>query len=150
MNAQAFLLVTGFLTTLSPTASWSQHHPGVYASSQEYVQNKPSYPGTVDALPSSLAYVEVVDAHTYAVHRVPMATVWGYADAKGQAFRMVEHKAYAVQPQQEGLVVYSRQRTIQHSRSKHVVTEHFYSETLDGKLHVLTRRGLKKQQAAGN
>lgn len=148
MNALLPLLVTGFFTVAPATASWAQHQPGVYATSQEYVKNQPAHPGTVGAPPASMAYLEVVNTHTHAVHRVPMARVWGYANAKGQAFRIVEHKAYAIQPQQDGMVTYSRKRAIQHSRTKHVVTEHFYSENLDGKLHALTKRGLKKRQAA--
>ncbi|RZL06576.1 MAG: hypothetical protein EOO62_18600 [Hymenobacter sp.] len=150
MKALFSILATGFLTTASATFSWAQQHPGVYTSSQEYVHNQPAHPGAVGALPASLAYLEVVNAHTHAVHRVPLAQVWGYANAKGQGFRLVEHKAYAIQPQQDGLITYSRQRAIQHSRSKHIVTEHFYSETLDGKLHALTKRGLKQHQAAAN
>lgn len=142
------LLTAGFLSAASAGVSWAQHRPGVYASSQEYLHNQPSYPGTVGGLPSSLAYLEVVHAHTHAVHRVPLAQVWGYADASGQAFRLVEHKAYAVHPQQNNLITYSRQRAIQHSRSKHIVTEHFYSETLDGRLHPLTKRALKQQSVA--
>lgn len=148
MKALVSMLATVSLTVASATFSWAQHHPGVYTSSQEYVQNQPKHPGTVSALPASPAYLEVVNTHTHAVHRVPLAHVWGYADAKGQGFRLVERKAYAVQPQQDGLVTYSRQRTIQHSRSKHVVTDHFYSETLDGKLHALTKRALKQHQEA--
>lgn len=148
MNTLLPLLATGFLTVASTTASWAQHQPGIYNSSQEYTQNKPSHPGTVGALVASHAYLEVVNTHTHAVHRVPLTRVWGYANAKGQAFRLVDRKAYTIQPQQNGLITYSRQRAIQHSRTKHVVTEHFYSETLDGKLHALTKRGLEKHQAA--
>ncbi|MDJ0365500.1 hypothetical protein QMK33_10070 [Hymenobacter sp. H14-R3] len=148
MNARFSILATGLLTAASATVGWAQHHPGVYTSSQEYVHNQPAHPGTVGALAASLAYLEVVNAHTHAVHRVPLTSVWGYADAKGQGFRLVERKAYAVHHQQDNLVTYSRQRAIQHSRSKHIVTEHFYSQTLDGKLLPLTKRALKQQQAA--
>ncbi|RZL09247.1 MAG: hypothetical protein EOO62_14240 [Hymenobacter sp.] len=150
MHALFSILATGLLTTASATLSWAQLQPGVYTSSQEYAHNQPAHPGIVGTLPASLAYLEVVNAHTHAVHRIPLAQVWGYADAKGQGYRLVEHKAYVIHPQQDGLVTYSRQRAIQHSRSKHIVTEHFYSETLDGKLHALTKRALRQRQAAAN
>lgn len=147
MNALASLLTTSILTVASATVGWGQQHPGIYTTSQEYAQNQPLHPGAVAPLHPGLAYLEVVNAHTHAVHRVPLASVWGYADAKGQGFRLVERKAYAVHPQQDNLVTYSRQRAIQHSRSKHIITEHFYSQTLDGQLHPLTKRALKQQQA---
>ena len=150
MKALFSTLAIGFLTLASATASWAQHHPGVYTSSQEYISDKPAHPGTVASLAAAPTYLEVVDTHTHAVHRVPIAKVWGYVNAKGQGYRLVEHKAYAIQPQQNGLVTYSRQRAIQHSRTKHVVTEHFYSETLDGKLHALTKKALKQRLNASN
>jgi hypothetical protein len=148
MNAWFSLLAAGLASGAADTTTWVQHHPGVYASSQEYSHNQPAYPGTVSPLAPAAKYVEVVQAHTHAVHRVPLAQVWGYATAHGQAFRLVEHKAYAIQPQQNNLFTYSRQRAIQHSRSLHTITEHFYSETLDGPLHPLTKRGLKQRAAA--
>lgn len=148
MKALSSILATGFLAMASATTGWAQLRSGVYTSSQQYVDNQPAQPGTVGNLSASLTYLEVVNKHTYAVHRVPLTQVWGYTDARGQAFRLVERKAYAMQPQQNGLVVYSRQQAIQHSRSRHLITERFYSETLDGKLHALTRRDLKKRQLA--
>jgi len=137
-----FLLTISALAVASVTSVLAQHLPGVYTSSQEYTHNQPAQPGTVNALLADQAYLEVVNTHI--VHRVPLTHVWGYANAKGQACRVVAAKAYTLQPQQNELIIYSRQRAIQHSRTKHIVTEHFYSDGLDGKLHTLTKRGLKQ------
>ena len=148
MKTVFLLLATGLLSAALASPGRAQHLPGVYANSQEYVHNQPAYPGAVSAPSAAHPYLEVVHAQTHAVHRVPLAQAWGYADAHGHAYRLVGHQAYTIQPQQNNLITYTRQRAIQHSRSKHVVTEHFYSETLDGKLHPLTKQALK--QAAGH
>ena len=126
----------------------AQYQPGVYSSSQEYVQNSPWQPGTVSSPAATRPYFEVVNANTYAVHRVPLTHAWGYTDAHGVSFRLVKGKAYRVQPQQNGLVVYSRPRTLQNGRYTQVVTEYFYSDGLDGELHSLTRRTRRQQGLA--
>jgi hypothetical protein len=94
--------------------------------------------------------LEVVHASTFAVHRVPLARAWGYTDPQGQAFRLIDNKAYRLQPQQDGLVMYSRPRTIQNGRSTHVITERFYSAGLDGELRPLTKRALRQQLLTAN
>jgi hypothetical protein len=128
----------------------AQYQPGVYASSHEYVQNSPWQPGTVSSPAPARPYLEVVHASTFAVHRVPLARAWGYTTTQGQAFRLVDNKAYHIQPQQDGLVVYSRQRSIQNGRSTHIITEHFYSEGFDGELRPLTKRALRQQLLTAN
>jgi len=128
----------------------AQYQPGVYASSQDYAQNSPWQPGTVSSPAAARPYIEVVHASTFAVHRVPLTHAWGYTNAQGQAFRLVDNKAYHIQPQQDGLVVYSRQRTIQNGRSTHIITEHFYSEGFDGELRPLTKRALRQQLLTAN
>jgi len=128
----------------------AQYQPGVYASSQDYVQNSPWQPGTVSSPAAARPYLEVVHASTFAVHRVPLTRAWGYTNAQGQAFRLIDNKPYRLQPQQDGLVVYSRERTIQNGRSTHTITEHFYSEGLDGQLRPLTKRALKQQLLTAN
>jgi hypothetical protein len=132
------------------TSASAQYQPGVYTSSQEYAQNMPSQPGTVSSPAATRPYIEVVHASTYAVHRVPLTHAWGYTDAKGQAFRLVGTKHYRIQPQQNGLVLYSRERALQNGRYTHVVTEHFYSEGLDGELRPLTKRALRQQLVSVN
>jgi hypothetical protein len=128
----------------------AQYQPGVYTSSQEYVQNSPWQPGNVSSSAAMHPYVEVVNASTYAVHRVPLAHAWGYTDTHGVSFRLVKGKAYRVQPQQNGLVVYSRPRTLQNGRYTQVVTEYSYSEGLDGELHPLTKRTRRQQRLAAS
>jgi hypothetical protein len=132
------------------TSALAQHQPGVYASSQDYAQNMPSQPGTVSSLAATRPYIEVVHASTYAVYRVPVAQAWGYTDAKGQTYRLVGNKRYRIQPQQNGLVLYSRERALQNGRYNNVITEHFYSEGLDGALHPLTKRALRQQLVSVN
>ena len=132
---------------LAGTTASAQLQPGVYTSSQEYAENSPSKPGTVTTSAATHPYLEVVHANTYAVHRVPLAHTWGYANKHGQTFRVVDNKQYRIQPQQNGLVIYSRQRPVQNGRYTQVITEHFYSEGLDGKLHPLTKRALRQQLA---
>jgi hypothetical protein len=148
MNIVSLSLAVSLLAG-APAAS-AQYQPGVYASSQEYVENSPWQPGTVSSPAATRPYFEVVNANTYAVHRVPVAHAWGYTDTHGVAFRLVKGKAYCVQPQQNGLVTYSRPRTLQNGRYTHVVTEHFYSKGLDGELHPLTKRTRRQQGLAVN
>lgn len=148
MSLVSFALVASLLA--AAPAALAQYQPGVYASSQEYVQNSPWQPGTVSSPAATRPYVEVVNTNTFAVHRVPLSHAWGYTTLQGASFRLVNGKAYRVQPQQNGLVVYSRQRTLQNGRYTQVVTEYFYSEGLDGELHPLTRRTRRQQGLAVN
>jgi hypothetical protein len=145
MKSLFFVLAASLLA--GTTSALAQFQPGVYTSSQEYVQNSPAKPGTVTNLATAHPYLEVVHANTYAVHRVPLTHAWGYATKHGQTFRVVDNKHYHIQPQQNGLVIYSRQRPVQNGRYTQVITEHFYSEGLDGKLHPLTKRALRQQLA---
>lgn len=143
MKSLLLSLAVGLWAGAAPALA--QYQPGVYASSQEYVQNSPWQPGTVSNLAAARPYLEVVHASTFAVHRVPLTHAWGYTDTQGQAFRLVDQRPYRIQPQQDGLVVYSRERTIQNGRSTHTITEHFYSVGLDGNLRALTKRALRQQ-----
>jgi hypothetical protein len=145
MKSLFFVLAASLLA--GTTSALAQYQPGVYTSSQEYVENSPSKPGTVTNPAAAHPYLEVVHANTYAVHRVPLAHTWGYANKRGQTFRVVDNKHYHIQPQQNGLVMYSRQRPVQNGRYTQVITEHFYSEGLDGKIHPLTKRALRQQLA---
>lgn len=145
MKSLFFTLAVSLLA--GGSSALAQYQPGVYTSSQDYSQNSPSQPGTITNSAAAHPYLEVVHTDTYAVHRVPRAHAWGYANQQGQTFRLVDNKDYRIQPQQNGLVLYSRQRPIQNSRYTQVITEHFYSEGLDGKLHPLTRRALRQQLA---
>jgi hypothetical protein len=145
MKSLFFVLAASLLA--GTTSALAQYQPGVYTSSQEYVENSPSKPGTVTNPAAAHPYLEVVHANTYAVHRVPLAHTWGYANKRGQTFRVVDNKYYHIQPQQNGLVMYSRQRPVQNGRYTQVITEHFYSEGLDGKIHPLTKRALRQQLA---
>ncbi|MFD1871986.1 hypothetical protein [Hymenobacter bucti] len=141
-----FFALAASLVAGAPSAL-AQYQPGVYTSSQEYVQNSPAKPGTVTNPVAAHPYLEVVHASTYAVHRVPLTHAWGYANMQGQTFRVVDNKQYRLQPQQNGLVIYNRQRPVQNGRYTQVITEHFYSEGLDGKIHSLTKRALRQQLA---
>jgi hypothetical protein len=147
---KSLLIVLAASLLAGATSAFAQYQPGLYTSSQEYVQNTPSQPGTVSSPAATRPYIEVVHASTYAVHRVPVAQAWGYTDAKGQAYRLVGNKKYRIQPQQNGLVVYSRERALQNGRYTNVVTEHFYSEGLDGELRPLTKRALRQQLVSIN
>jgi hypothetical protein len=145
MKALFFSLAASLLA--GATSALAQYQPGVYTSSQEYVENSPAQPGAVSDLGAAAPYIEVVHANTYAVHRVPRTHAWGYSNKHGQTFRLVDNKPYKIQPQQNGLVIYSRQRPVQNGRYTNVITEHFYSEGLDGKLRPLTKRALRQQLA---
>ncbi|RZK52549.1 MAG: hypothetical protein EOO59_13555 [Hymenobacter sp.] len=145
MQSFIFALVSSLLTDTTPALA--QYQPGVYTSSQEYVQNSPAQPGTVTNAAAANPYLEVVHATTYAVYRVPLTHTWGYATKHGQTFRVVDNKHYHVLPQQNGLVMYSRQRPVQNGRYTQVLTEHFFSAGLDGKIRPLTKRALRQQLA---
>jgi hypothetical protein len=145
MKSMVFPLAASLLA--GATSALAQYQPGVYLSSQEYAQNSPSQPGVVSDPGATPTYLEVVHANTYAVHRVPRARAWGYANPQGQSFRLVDNKPYCVQPQQNGLVIYSRQHTTQQGRYAQVITEQFYSQGLDGPLRPLTKRALRQQLA---
>jgi hypothetical protein len=70
--------------------------------------------------------------------------VWGYTTVAGKAYRLVGRKVFVMQ-RHDSVVVYSRQRPIQQSRSTHIVTELFYSVGLDGEVLPLTRRRFRQQ-----
>jgi len=89
----------------------------------------------------------VVAADTYTVHQVPLAHAWGFANAEHQVFRLVNHQPYLV-THQDSVVLYSRPRTVQYGRNATTFDEHFFSKGLDGDLHPLTKRQLRKQLAA--
>jgi hypothetical protein len=146
MKILSFALASSFLLASVVVPAWAQPRPGAYFSSQQLASNEPAVTGAVGQLNKSAGYLEVVNAHTYAVHRLPLAQVWGYTTAAGKAYRLVGRHAFAIE-RHDSLVVYSRQRTIQQSRSTHTVTEYFYSVGLDGSLLPLTRRGLRQRFA---
>ena len=141
------LLASSLLLASNPVPAEAQPRPGAYFSSQELAANQPAVAGTVGQPSKPAGYLEVVNPATYAVHRLPLARVWGYTTAAGKTYRLVGHKAFAIE-QHDSVVVYSRQRTIQQSRSTHTVTELFYSVGLDGDMRPLTRRGLRQRFAA--
>jgi len=142
MKITSFALASSFLLASVVVPVWAQLRPGAYFSSQQLASNEPAVAGTVSQLNKSAGYLEVVNASTYAVHRLPLAQVWGYTTAAaGKAYRLVGRQSFAIE-RHDSLVVYSRQRTIQQSRSTHTLTEFFYSVGLDGNLLPLTRRGL--------
>jgi len=146
MKILSFALASSFLLASVVVPAWAQPRPGAYLSSQQLASNQPAVAGTVGQLNTPAGYLEVLQPGTYAVHRLPLAHVWGYTTAAGKAYRLVGRKAFAIE-RHDSLVVYSRQRTIQQSRSTHTVTEFFYSVGLDGTLRPLTRRGLRQRFA---
>jgi len=146
MKILSFALASSFLLASVVVPVWAQPRPGIYFSSQQLASNEPAVAGTVSPVNKSAGYLEVVNANTYAVHRLPLAQVWGYTTAAGKAYRLVGRQTFAIE-RHDSLVVYSRQRTIQQSRSTHTVTEYFYSVGLDGNLLPLTRRGLRQRFA---
>ncbi len=147
MKITAFVLASNLLLVGTAIPAMAQPRPGAYFSSQELAANAPAVAGTVSKLSKPTGYLEVVNPNTYAVYRLPLTRVWGYTTAAGRAYRLVGRQAFAIE-QHDSLVVYSRQRTIQQSRSTHTVTELFYSIGLDGDLFPLTRRGLRQRLAA--
>ena len=147
MKIIAFALASSLVLASVVVPAWAQPRPGAYFSSQQLAANQPTVAGSVGKLNTPAGYLEVVDPATYAVHRLPLAQVWGYTTAAGQAYRLVGCKAFAIE-RHDSLVVYSRQRTIQQSRSTHTVTELFYSVGLDGAVLPLTRQGLRQRFAA--
>jgi len=146
MKILFFALASSLLLASVVGPAWAQPRPGIYLSSQQLASNEPAVAGTVSPVNKSGGYLEVVNASTYAVHRLPLAQVWGYTTAAGKAYRLVGRQSFAIE-RHDSLVVYSRQRTIQQSRSTHTVTEYFYSVGLDGNLQPLTRRGLRQRFA---
>lgn len=144
MKITSFALASSFLLASVIVPAWAQPRPGAYFSSQQLASNEPAVAGAVGQLNKSAGYLEVVNASTYAVHRLPLTQVWGYTTAAGKAYRLVGRQVFAIE-RHDSLVVYSRQRTIQQSRSTHTVTEYFYSVGLDGSLLPLTRRGLRQR-----
>lgn len=147
MKTTIFALASSLLLASVTVSAEGQPRPGAYFSSQEMAANQPAVAGTVGHLSKPAGYLEVVNPATYAVHRLPLTHVWGYTTAAGKTYRLVGHKAFAIE-RHDSVVVYSRQRTIQQSRSTHTVTELFYSVGLDGDLLPLTRRGLRQRFAA--
>ena len=147
MKTTALTLAGSLLLVSATVPAGAQPQPGAYLSGQQLAANRPAIAGIVGPLDKPAGYLEVVDPTTYAVHRLPLARVWGYTTAAGQAYRLVNRQAFTIE-QRDSLVVYSRQRTIQHSRSAHTVTEFFYSVGLTGDLRPLTRRGLRQHIAA--
>lgn len=146
MKITAFALASSMLLASVIVPAWAQPLPGVYFSSQQLAANQPAVAGAIGQVNKPAGYLEVVNPSTYAVHRLPLAQVWGYTTAAGKAYRLVGRQAFAIE-QHDSVVVYSRQRTIQQSRSTHTVTEFFYSQGLDGNLRPLTRRGLRQRFA---
>jgi len=146
MKITSFALASSFLLASVVVSVWAQPRPGAYFSSQQLASNEPAVAGTVSQLNKSAGYLEVVNASTYAVHRLPLAQVWGYTTAAGKAYWLVGRQSFAIE-RHDSLVVYSRQRTIQQSHSTHTLTEFFYSVGLDGNLLPLTRRGLRQRFA---
>ncbi|MGI4735487.1 MAG: hypothetical protein ACRYG7_09930 [Janthinobacterium lividum] len=141
------LIFSCLLTALvAATADTPPPQPGVYFSSAEVLRNAPTRPGRVTVLQPASGHLVVV-ADTYTVHQVPLAHAWGFANAEHQVFRLVNHQPYLI-THQDSVVLYSRPRTVQYGRNATTFTEHFFSKGLDGDLHPLTRRQLRKQLAA--
>lgn len=139
-------LLTAFVAATAAAPLDTPLQPGIYFSSAEVLRNAPARPGRVEHLPLASGHLLVVAADTYTVHQVPVAHVWGFANAEHQVFRLVNHKAYLV-THQDSVVLYSRPRTVQYGRNATTFTEHFFSIGLDGNLHPLSRRQLRKQLA---
>ncbi|TDN36419.1 hypothetical protein E4631_18545 [Hymenobacter sp. UV11] len=140
-------LLAAFVAATAATPPDTPLRPGVYFSSTEVLRNAPAHPGRVEHLRPASGHLVVVAAGTYTVHQVPVAHVWGYANAEHQVFRLVNHQAYLV-TYQDSVVLYSRPRTVQYGRNATTFTEHFFSIGLDGDLHPLSRRQLRKQLTA--
>jgi hypothetical protein len=146
MKTTILALASSLLLASATVLAEAQPRPGAYLSSQEMAANQPAVAGTVGHPSKPAGYLEVVNPATYAVHRLPLARVWGYTTAAGKSYRLVGPKAFAIE-RHDSVVVYSRQRTIQQSRSTHTVTELYYSVGLDGDILPLTRRGLRQRFA---
>ncbi|TPG65820.1 hypothetical protein [Hymenobacter nivis] len=146
MLSSSFLLAA-FVALSGPSAADAQLQPGVYLSSAEVVRNAPARPGHVERHQPARGHLVVVADGTHAVHHVPTAHAWGFANAEHQVFRLVKHQAYLV-THQDSVVLYSRPRTVQYGRNANTFTEQFFSIGLDGELYPLTRRKLRQQLAA--
>ncbi len=147
MKITAIALASNLLLVSATIPALAQPRPGAYFNSQELAADAPAVAGTVNKISKPAGYLEVVNPTTYAVYRLPLTRVWGYTTATGKAYRLVGRQAFAIE-RHDSLVVYSRQRTIQQSRSTHTITELFYSVGLDGDLFPLTRRGLRQRASA--
>ena len=143
MKITFFALASSLLLASAAVSAVAQSRPGAYFSSQQLATNEPAVAGTVGLPNKATGYLEVVSPATYTVHRLPLARVWGYTTPAGKVYRLVGRQAFAIE-RHDSVVVYSRQRTIQQSRSTHTVTEFFYSVGLDGEVLPLTRRGLRQ------
>jgi hypothetical protein len=122
---------------LSPT--------GIYKTAQAFRQQRPSLPGT-NAGRVFLArklYVVAPAGSGKARAKIALDSVWGYAGANHEAYRVYRRRAYRVE-QADTLAMYSQ--VVSNGKSQQTI--YFFSQGLNGPVERLSKKRLKQAYAA--
>lgn len=128
-------LLLGALALLVACQSTRPLYPtGLYYTAEDFRLHRPALPGTGAGrvLLARKMYVRTAPGER---RKVPLDSLWGYAGANREAFRVYRRGVYLVE-QVDTLVVYSRHEG--------KTTHHYFSTGLSGPVTSMSRRKLKQ------
>jgi hypothetical protein len=122
---------------LSPT--------GIYKTAEAFRQQQPSLPGSRAGrvLFSRKLYVLAPTGSGKQRTKVAVDSVWGYAGANQEAYRIYRHRAFRVE-QADTLSVYSR--VVSSGKSRQTI--YYFSQGLNGPVERLSKKYLKRTYAS--
>lgn len=134
-----------------PTAAPTHAPAGIYRTAADFRRHVPAVRGRRAGLSFSGRYV-VVTQQTAAgkvEQRMPVDSLWGYADREGYDHRYFEGRAYAVE-QADSVVLYSRRLYLSLPTGPRFVKQYFFSVGAQAPVLRLERAKLKAAYRALN